>query len=139
MEQTWTNSDGTPGSAPIQKHLRPWVEILGIDAFAKVMLEQGGTIANIPVERLATGDHESRLVKLVGAENAMRIGAEFGSGNLRIPFSRHFLVRYLKAQGMSGQDIARTVHCDGSTVRRILRPIWPDGRVSMHHAAKVRR
>lgn len=115
MEQTWTYKKAER-TAPIPAGVQLYVDLIGIDKTAELLLAVGGSLVSAPQFRSQGG----MVGKAIGAEAAQIIGKETFGGSIKVPAGKPFLVRYLFAKGINQQEIARRLHCDVSTVARNL-------------------
>ncbi len=101
--------------APVQAY----VDAIGIDATAEVLLAFGGArlyLATDPKSR-------SPLAELIGRDKAIALARALGSGaHIQVPTGKAFLARLWKSEGWTVVAIARKLHAYDGTVRRWLRP-----------------
>jgi len=122
MEQTWTYQNSSR-SAPIHPGVQLFVDLIGIDKTADLLLACGGSRVSSGQLRSKAG---SLVVSAVGEEASRIIGSEFVGGDFACPVGRSFLVRYLFAKGKKQNEIARTLHMHVSSVSRNLMGYHPD-------------
>lgn len=115
MEQTWTYQN-IQRTAPISEGVQLYVDLIGIDKTADLLLAVGGT----PVSAAQFRSRGGLVAKAIGTEAAQIIGKETFGGNVKIPAGKPFLVRHLFAKGVGQAEIARRLHCDVLTVARTL-------------------
>lgn len=115
MEQTWTYKKAER-TAPIPAGVQLYVDLIGVDKTADLLLALGGSYVNSPQFRTGNG----MLTEAIGNEAALAIGGAFFGGTFKLPAGKPFLIRYLFAKGINQQEIARRLHCDVSTVARNL-------------------
>lgn len=120
MEQTWTYQR-TLRSAPISPGVALFVDLIGIDKTADLLLACGGSYVSAGQLRSKNG----LVDKAVGEEAARTIGREFVGGNFKCPVGSPFLIRYLFSKGKNINEIARTVHMDAGSVSRNLKGFHP--------------
>lgn len=109
--------------------LRPYVEALGVDDAERVFLALGGSQLYLP----ANSPRDGLLFDLLGAEKVMALSTAFGSDGIgdyiKVPLARRWVADRMWERGVSDNEIARTIRCDVSTVRRWFNgyPRWSDG------------
>lgn len=130
MEQTWIYRN-IERAAPIPEPILPYVEAIGVELTARLLLSCGGSFVSLPSSRVIS---DSLLTEAIGAEPALALGKTLSPGSIKIPLGKSFLTRHLTSQGYGQQEICRTLHCDLSTVGRIL-----NGGVPAREAGEKRR
>jgi hypothetical protein len=91
-------------------------QVIGEDAACQLAAELGGTrvyVAKTPTEG-------SLLVDAIGADAARRLAVHYGGEHLLVPNAKQQLVAWLNRRGCSNQEIARRLHMNERSVRRIL-------------------
>lgn len=96
-----------------------FVNLIGVDKTADLFLAFGGSLVDIGRYKVSPNN---AVAKLIGVEDALKIGEWFCGGKFKVPLGKRFLSRYLITKGMTQQRIARTLHIDDSTVARHLKP-----------------
>ncbi len=94
----------------------PYVEIMGVDLTVQFLLTFGSGKLYL-ASNLGEG---SRLVQLIGMDNARRLGENTHRLTRQVPLAKPWLAKVLAAQGMSKNEIARTLRASVQTVRRWL-------------------
>lgn len=123
MRIEWTTRDGTLLSAPILEPERSFVEALGVDAAAKLLLNLGGGYVYIrrpgPPPKHA---RKAALYEVMTVEEGEKLFNHFGEGTRRLPLANCFLARYLRGKELSVNEIAWKLRLADTAVRPLLRP-----------------
>lgn len=104
-------------SAPVPEDVMEFVEVIGLDLTAKLLISFGGTVPTPPVTR-TTG--RNKLVRVLGEEAALAFGNRFGRMG-RLPLANVFLARYLRGRGDSINEIACKLRIPDVTIFKYLR------------------
>lgn len=114
------------GSIKPTAQVQAFVDALGEDLAVKFLLTYGGAECYIA----ANPGKSSKLVKLVGMDNALRLYDVSHRIPARIPTARPYLAAVLRSWGLPDAEIARRLHASDVTVRKWLKrwnvPRTPD-------------
>lgn len=113
----WKDHSGKARSGQVCAHVLPFVEIIGLDATARMLQAIGGSPINIPSSRPRAA---SKLSEAIGPQNARKLGERLHGGTIKMPIGNTFLCRYYRSNGMAVCAIARLVRQTDATVRRHL-------------------
>lgn len=97
----------------VPAHLRPYVDVLGVDDAVEFLLTFGGGYSYFS----ASPDAASPIAKAVGADRAAALARSTGGGSMRIPTGKPFIARALAARGLGASAIARKLHVSDVAVR----------------------
>lgn len=95
----------------------PYVDVLGPWLTIRFLLTFGGAELYLPTE---PGTH-TRLVALVGQDKARQLAASAHLLQRRVPLAKRWLAGYLRAEGNSSAQIARTLRASDTSVRKWLK------------------
>ncbi len=94
--------------------LEPYIRVLGPDLALRFLLRFGGApvyfAANPKGRAMVSGILTDDQVRALAAMDLPR----------RVPTAKPWIARTLAAQGLSGNEIARRLHCSDVTVRKYL-------------------
>lgn len=93
------------------------MDVLGTDLAVSFLLEFGGAYHDFACKPRET----SRLVALVGQENAVALAAGAYRLPRRIPLAKPWIAQVLRSKGLSVNEIARKLHASDNSVRGWLR------------------
>lgn len=100
----------------VPAHIQPFVEVLGEDLAEKLLIELGGA----PVYVSERPQGRSMAVSLLGQDQAAALARKFGSGMVKIPNGKPWLIERLSQRGFPVYEIARRLHMSERAVRARL-------------------
>lgn len=95
-------------------HIEPYVKVLGAPLAVEFFLTFGGGDLYMP----RNPQSGSRLVEFVGMEKARALAQYADKMPARVPIPKQWIASYLRANGMTVEDIARKLHTSNVAVRR---------------------
>lgn len=93
--------------------VEPFVNVLGPDLAVRFLLRFGGAELDIP----QSPRPDSMLSQCIGHDNAKAMAQLDIHSQRRVPLAKPWLSQYLRWQGMSVNEIARTVRASNVSVR----------------------
>lgn len=100
----------------VPAHVQTYVQILGEDLAVDFLLKFGGA----PLY-LAKDPKRAEYVELIGVERAALLADVLGAGtHVKPPLAKPWIIHKLAERGLARKQIARLVHMDESSVRRIF-------------------
>ena len=105
----------------VPAHIRPYVDVLGVDGAVEFLLTFGGGYTYFST----APDAGSPVAKAIGVDRAAALaeavaGTIGRAGSTRVPTAKPFIARLLKQQGHGVSAIARRLHMSDVTVRKWL-------------------
>lgn len=126
MKIAWPDSNGHMVTGRIDASLWPYVEVLGLDAAARLFLHFGGSYVYFPGKESNCGTRSGVATKLaaaLGPQALSRVQELPNAGSsVRIPLAQTFLARYLRSRGRNINQIAARLRKTDVTVRTLLLP-----------------
>ncbi|MBN9243399.1 MAG: hypothetical protein J0I98_11450 [Mesorhizobium sp.] len=98
----------------VPAHLRPYVDVLGVDAAVEFFLAFGGGYAYFS----RNPEPQSPIAAVIGVEHAAALGRSTGGGTMRVPTAKPFIAGVLRERGLGTSAIARKLHMSEVAVRR---------------------
>jgi len=98
-------------------HLRPYVDVLGVDGAVDFLLEFGGAELYLS----STPKGRSRLAEFVGLEKAAKLAVASNRMPRRVPTGKQWVAAVMKSKGLSVAEIARKLHSSDVAVRGWLK------------------
>jgi len=103
----------------VPAHLTDFVDVLGEELAIDFLLCFGGAGLYLPSKFPRDGH---MLVDLVGREKSIELGTKMGSGYIKVPTAKPYIIQFLFAKGATISDICRKLHMTEPAVRRHLAP-----------------
>lgn len=122
MYQEWTDNSGVRRKARIDAPILRFVELIGEDETAKLLLHFGGA----PSYFSRRPEKNNSLLKVISRDSLEKLAIHFGHGHVgaripSLPLGIYFLVRHMYTKGVSMCEIARRLHITANSVRVILK------------------
>lgn len=115
-DDTTTKDETLALAAPA--HIKPFVDVLGLDDAIQFLLKYGGGYAYFS----AVPGSESEIAQVIGVERCTALAKALGAhqGTIRVPLAKPFIARVLSSRGQGPTAIARQLHVSDVSVRRWL-------------------
>ena len=97
--------------------MAPFVEALGLAAAVELCLALGYSRVNVPIKP----DEGGNLVRLAGMETARKLSEAMPGERIYVPYSRAFMIQYLRARNHTVPYLARRLKCSEGHIYRVLR------------------
>lgn len=98
-------------------HIRPYVDVLGVEGAVAFFLEFGGAELYLT----PTPKGRGRLAEFVGLEKAAKLAVASNRMPRRVPTSKPWIAAVMKSKGLSVAEIARKLHSSDVAVRGWLK------------------